>query len=354
MGGDNAPHAVIEGIAAASRKDRRTFYELVGPQEKMDAAMRETGVRFGSNVSVVDGGNVIGMHENMSQLSDAELRRTTIGIAVQRTIDAQRGGWHAVCLGGGNSGAITKAGNNIMGKQRHIKRTAFASRIPVANGADALLLDTGARPIANYRPKEYVQMYYMALALYAEMLKGCSPNQPNEPTVGWLSISGEKVIPGQEQAYEAVAREHGSDPVLVEKIANSKAHIILTDAILGNIAMKSTKGGSEVTTERFIKRPFLTAWRDILRRPMRAIPRTLLAPAAAFVGSVSKTEKEETVRSWAPLLGIDHALIKVPGESEAEHFQAAALQAVQYDVEAVNKRIHAFLQPSTEQPERAA
>ncbi|WP_028264161.1 phosphate acyltransferase PlsX [Atopobium fossor] len=233
MGGDEKPEIVLEGIAAALKRDQDLTVLVAGSKEYV-VPFCETHERARALITTQE----IGMDEH-----PAEAVRAKKDSSIVRGCAAVKSGDADGFFSAGSTGAILTAATLGIGRIRGIKRPAVGAILPGKDGHQTVLLDMGAN--ADIRPEMIVQFARMGAA-YAHITLGTT-----NACVGLLS-NGEEDTKGSELvlAYHAALREglaqdnscsfvgncEGTD------ILNGSLDVIVCDGFTGNVALKSLEG----------------------------------------------------------------------------------------------------------------
>jgi len=299
MGGDNAPEAVVHGVALVSLT---TDIEclVVGDERRIQAVLE--GVSYNpEHIAILHCRDAIGMAEDPREA--IKRRDTSLMVGIRAVAEGRA----EAMVSAGNTGACVLGCAKHFRLLRGIRRAALASVYPRQQekpGQDrfALLLDVGAT--IRCEADELVQFAIMGSAYARRVSKVTSP------AVGLLNMGTEETK-GGEVLVEAhrrlrllpsvnfVGNVEGND------LVRGKADVIVCEGLLGNVALKLIEGVSEVlysVTSSAAERRL--AWRLGLRLLSRGIERLrALTDYAQYGGS--------------PILGFEHLFIKCHGRSTA-------------------------------------
>ena len=229
MGGDNAPHAIVEGARLAV-EELGVPVVLVG----RSADLGDTG-----GLEVIEASEVIAMDADPG----ASVRKMKDSSLV-RAAEAVRDGRASAMVSAGNTGATMASALLRMGRIKGVSRPAIATPIPVPGSTPTVLLDAGAN--AECSPEWLVQFAQMG-AVFARDRFGIE-----RPRVGLLSI-GEEPTKGNplvkethrlmvdggwigETGAEFVGNVEGRD------IMTTEVDVVVTDGFTGNVALKTLEG----------------------------------------------------------------------------------------------------------------
>jgi phosphate acyltransferase len=260
LGGDNAPHAVVEGAldAAADGID----VTLYGP-----ASLETHGLQL-----------VVAADEIDMADKPAEAVRAKPDSSLVAAVRAVAAGDADAVVSAGNTGAMLAAGLLHLRRLPGVMRPAIAVPIPARDGP-SVLIDAGAN--ADARPEHLVQFAHMGSVFSEELLDVRSPE------VRLLSI-GEEDGKGNQLTLEAhrLLREEG-DRLNFAGNAESRdllrgaADVVVTDGFTGNIALKLLEGTIKELLDAFraeITATVLGKLGGLLIRPAARRLRTRLDP----------------------------------------------------------------------------
>jgi glycerol-3-phosphate acyltransferase PlsX len=231
MGGDHAPGTIVEGAVAAACS-LPIALTLVGPKERVRAALAAVPQAASLEIRLVDSGEAVGMGEPptlaLRRRPDASIRVAVAEVAEGRA-DA--------LFSAGSTGATVVASYAGFGMLRGADRPALAATIPTRRSA-AVLLDVGAN--VECRPQHLVQFAAMG-TVFARVALGVE-----RPRVALLSI-GEEETKGNELTREAhrllkASGLHFTGNIEAHDVYAGQADVIVCDGFTGNIALKVSEG----------------------------------------------------------------------------------------------------------------
>lgn len=310
MGGDHAPHAVIEGALLAVQELAAELV-LVGDA---DAIGRELAKhRSVPKFDVVAASQVVPMHESPS----AALRKKDSSITV--AFDLMRRGEVDAVVSAGNSGAMMAVGMFVMGTLAQVARPAILVVVP-SMGKGTVIVDAGAN--VDCKPRHLVQFGLMG-SIYSERVLGVS-----RPRVGVLS-NGEEDGKGNDltrAASEQLAATGLNYIGYVEgrDIFNGKVDVVVCDGFTGNIALKSMEGVASFAGE-VLKSAFQ---KNIPSRLGYLLSRKSLSEAYRRL--------DYAEYGGAPLIGLDGVAIVAHGGSNPR----AIKNAIRAACESVNQEMN--------------
>lgn len=315
MGGDHAPHSIVEGAlkAAAHRPDVEIV--LVGPTEKIKPLLSSQP----ENISIRHTEDVIAADEEPVR---AVRRKKDSSMVVACSM--VRDGTADAVICAGNTGAFMTAGLLITGRIPEVERPALAPIIPNLTGKGTLLLDAGANMDAK---PEHLLHYALMGSIYAEQVM-----QISKPRVGLLNVGTEE-NKGNELTKETfhLLKEQKN----IHFIGNIEARDILfgicdvtvCDGFSGNILLKSLEGMAEALF-KLLREEFT---RDLASKLAAAV----LKPRLRHL----KEKLDYSEYGGAPLLGLKGACIKAHGSSNVRAIENAIYQAIRFVEHGVNEKI---------------
>ncbi|MBM3771166.1 MAG: phosphate acyltransferase PlsX [Acidimicrobiia bacterium] len=238
MGGDEAPHHIVDGALAATRH-LDVGVTLVGPERTLAEEVERHPEVDPTRVRFAHADAVIGMADPPA----ATLRRRP-GASIRVAVDLVARGEAAALFSAGHTGATVIAAHGAFGMLPGADRPALAATIPTRQ-QPALLLDVGAS--VECRPSHLLQFAVMG-SMYARVALGI-----DRPRVALLSI-GEEETKGNELTRDAYRLLKASSLTFIgnleaRDIYTGDADVIVCDGFTGNIALKTSEGLVEVVEE---------------------------------------------------------------------------------------------------------
>lgn len=302
MGGDNAPQAPVAGALEALRAHQQLEITLAGDPAVIEPLLKDCDdVR--ARLTVLDAPEVITNHESPVM----GVRRKTRSATVMGMLQLRN---HEVdgFVSAGSTGAVLAGGMFRLGRIPGIERPALAPLLP--NGrSNFLLIDCGAN--VDCQP-DWLNQFAVMGSAYMQSVMGIG-----NPRVGLINIGAESekgnalvkaAYPLMEKApYNFVGNVEARD------ITGDLADVLVCDGFSGNLVLKFMEGVAG-TLMGLIKGELLADTRSKLG--------ALLAKPA-FKRVAKRMDYTEV--GGAPLLGVQGAVIKAHGSSDA-HAIACAIQ----------------------------
>lgn len=320
MGGDNAPHAIIEGaFASVERLAPDDELVLIGDASIIDEAVRNTDLPDNANVTVVHADEVIGMDETPVEAVRSKPESSIVKLAqmASRKADAPLD----VVVSAGNTGAMATAAQMYMRRLPSVHRPGIAVVVPTFAGP-VVLIDVGA----NIEPKpQHLAQYGVMGHVYSQTIIGIK-----SPRVALMNVGGEeqKGTADTRRARDMLRSVGELDFIgYIEgrAVFNGEADVVITDGLVGNVMIKLAEGLSE----------------GIFKLISREVQKFDPNLAAQFAPVVKKIYAEHDYHEYggAPLLGVNGVCIISHGSSEARTITNAILRARQFVICNVNEAI---------------
>ena len=335
MGGDHGCGVVIQGVKLALEADSKiTALQLVGQQDKIQAALQSVGLRD-DRIQVLHCTEVLTMEdkpvEGIRKKKDSSMVRA-IELVREEKADA--------VLSPGNTGALV-AGSMKLRRLDGVARPVLAARMPSRTG-DFILLDAGANPVCE--PSHLAQFAVMG-NLYAREILGVA-----KPRVGVLS-NGSEESKGNDLTREAArlcARLDLNFIGYVEgfDLFNDAVDVVVADGFVGNIVLKTAESLGYTMMH-------------LLKTELTATPiRKLGAMIARNAFRALKSRMDPEVYGGAVLMGLNGIVVKMHGSAReravmnairlaAEEVRHDLNHSILRDIARANERLTATATPLT-------
>lgn len=316
MGGDFAPHHVVDGALAAVRH-LDLGVALVGQADVLESELARHPFADRERIRIVDAPDVVAMDE----APGAAVRRKT-GASIRVAAETVASGGASGLFSAGHTGATVMAAHGAFGMLPGVDRPALAATVPTL-GRSAVLLDVGAS--VECRPQHLLQFAVMG-SVYARVAFGVE-----SPRVALLSI-GEEAGKGNELTREAyrllkAAPINFSGNIEARDVYTGAADVVVCDGFTGNVALKISEGLVEVAETLLgeeLSSTFTASVGSLLTR--RALRR--------FRRRVDYSEY-----GGAPLLGVAGIAIVGHGRSSAKAVRNAVAMAYRFATDRLIERL---------------
>ena len=305
MGGDFAPQAPVEGAIEALRRYPEIEVVLAGAIPEIEKYLVDCDdVR--ARIELLDAPEVITNEESPVMGVRRKVNSATVkGMLALRNKEADG------FVSAGSTGAVLAGGMFRLGRIPGIERPALAPMLPNGKGY-VLLIDCGAN--VDCKPDYLVQFGMMGSAYMQGVM------QMDNPRVGLVNIGAEaekgnalvkETYPLMETApYNFVGNVEARD------VMADVADVLVADGFSGNLILKNTEGVA-------------MALLKIIKGEMMADTRGKIA---GLIGKPAfkrvKKLMDYTEVGGAPLLGVQGAVVKAHGSSNAHAFSCAIGQLV--------------------------
>lgn len=318
MGGDLGPEEVVAAVQLAlAEVPGLQEVILVGPEDRLGALLQTARLGSDARVRVHHAPEVIGMDEKPKasyKKKDSSMLR-----ALQLVADGEAG----AAVSCGNTGSLMFASTLMLRKLPGVDRPALATMIP-SRDHHFLLIDAGAQPEASSR--QLVHQAILGSGYYA------AASDQERPRVGLLTIGTEegkgtkRILETHEflkQAGEAGVI-HYVGPIEGFDTFKNVADVVVCDGFTGNILLKTLESCYDTL-------------KGTLKDELTATP---LRKAGALLSKGAFDAMKRTFSpdrfSGAPLLGLNHLVLKTHGSSNRQFIRSAiriALETLRHDME---------------------
>ena len=305
MGGDYAPQAPVEGAIEALRRFPQIEVTLAGVIPEIEKYLVDCDdVR--SRITLLDAPEVI-TNEESPVMGVRKKKNSATVIGMLRLRDKEADGF----VSAGSTGAVLAGGMFRLGRIPGVERPALAPTMPNGKGY-FLLIDCGAN--VDCKPDYLVQFGVMGDA-YMRGVFGME-----NPRVGLVNIGAEaekgnalvkETYPLMEKApYNFVGNVEARD------VMADVADVLVADGFAGNLILKNTEGVA-MALMKIIKQEMMADFRGKM---------------AGLIGKPAfkrvKKLMDYTEVGGAPLLGVQGAVVKAHGSSNAHAFACAIGQLI--------------------------
>lgn len=318
MGGDNAPHCVIEGANIVLAEGFDVRFILFGNQASIEPLLRQYPVLEAVS-EIVHTESVIPPDEKPS----VALRRGT-GSSMRMAIDSVKEKRADCIVSAGNTGALMAISKMVFRTLAGISRPAIAGLVPTLKN-DAVMLDLGANIEAN--ANELVQFAVMGDAFARIMLS------LQKPRVGLLNVGSEDMKGHDEIKDASVLLKNNTMGLdfygFVEgnDIASGKVDVIVTDGFTGNVALKTAEGTGHLVSH-YLSRAFQSS---IMAKLGYVLARTAIKNL--------RKSLDPRRRNGAMFLGLNGIAVKSHGSADGYGYHFAIKVAIELVKNRINEKI---------------
>jgi len=321
MGGDFAPRAIIEGVAAMfASASFSEPYEilLVGNEQELDRELSRAGIAGDSRLEVVHASEVVKMDD-----APAAAMRSKRDSSINVAVDLVKKGRAGSLFSAGNTGAAVASTVVKLRMLAGVERPGIATIFPSPTGP-FVLLDVGA----TVDSKTIHLVHYAIMGdVYARHILGHS-----NPRIGVLSVGGEE-SKGNELSKETfkllsqlpdinfVGNVEGHD------LFGGEVDVVVCDGCVGNVMLKCCESLAKAVSH-------------ILRQNLE---KTLCRKLGYLLSRNAYKELKQVTNyaeyGGAPLLGVNGVCIIGHGSSSPRAVENALRVAGEFIVHQVNERI---------------
>ncbi len=327
MGGDHAPKEIVEG-AVEALKYMESDIMIIGDENRINNVLES--LKFDTTRVKVEHTTEVIENEDKPVVAIKRKRDSSmvrgLDLLKKREIDG--------FVSAGNTGALLAGGLLRTGRIRGIDRPAIASVFPMDNKM-GILTDAGAN--AEVKPRNLVEFAIMG-AYYGELVLGIE-----NPKVGLVNVGAEKGK-GTALVQETYDLLEQSDLNFIGNIEGRDipfgvADIVVTDGFTGNIILKLTEG---------VAKSFSNNLKTVFKKNILSMMAGLMVKKGF---DDFKKKMDYTEYGGAPLLGVNGALVKAHGSSNAKATKNAILYTEKYINSGVIEKIQNYVENRSEEIE---
>lgn len=301
MGGEHAPAAVVQGVAAVSRQTDIDCL-LIGDQARLEPLLEATAYDP-ERIAILHTTEAIGLDEDPRAAARYKRSRASLFLALREVAQGRA----AAAVSAGNPGAVIAAGLRELTLLPGVGKAALASVYPRATelaGQDplALVLDVGAT--VRCSADELVRFAVMG-STYARLI-----SRVVEPRVALLNmgrdpLQGDEALTAAHRRLRALAGLNFVGNIEGHELTSGRADVVVCEGLLGNIVLKLLGSVSNMAV-------------DLART---AAPRTWRWRAGMAI-MASGTDRLRALADYesyggAPLLGFEQVCLVAHSASQA-------------------------------------
>jgi len=290
MGGDFAPHAVVQGaLDALNKSSNHLSLILVGDET---AIRKELNEHDSNSIEIVHTDDVVTMEDKGSKVLKTKPNSSLVR-GIKMVKDGEADGF----ISAGHTGAVMSTSLLSFGRIPGVRRPALAAYFPT-EGRGKVLCDVGANPDA--KPEHLVQFALMA-SHYYDHVEGFAA-----PKIGLVNI-GSEPSKGSElyiESYKLLSEmPNFVGNIEGRSLLTSKADVLICDGFVGNTLLKFAESWINFFTDEMRQK--------IEEKVSYKIGAGLMKPI--FETLRSKYDYEE--HGGTPLLGVNGITIVCHGSS---------------------------------------
>jgi glycerol-3-phosphate acyltransferase PlsX len=250
LGGDFAPEAIIEGIAAAIKAGlpEGVIIVLIGPKSLLNTHLETQGLSTHAAIEICEADEVIGMAEHPTKAL-SQKPNSTISVGFKLLKDRQI---DAFCSAG-NTGAMHVGALFSIKAIEGVMRPCIAGFVPQLSGNTAIMLDIGAN--ADCKPEMLAQFGELG-SIYARHMFGIDTPRVALMNIGEEDQKGSLIAQAAHQLLKESRRINFVGNIEGKDLFMDRADVIVTDGFTGNALFKLGESFYEVATARGLKDDF--------------------------------------------------------------------------------------------------
>ena len=309
MGGDHAPHVVIEGAVLAAQAYPEIELILVGKQDVIESELKKYKTA-GLKLSVVHASEVVEMNEHTMAVKEKKDASMNVAARLVRKGEAD-----AFTTAGNTAAGMAAALFNI-GRIKGVDRPALGTVYPAAPNT-CFILDVGAN--TDLQPENLLQFAIMGNVYAEQVLQiprprlGIISNGEEEDKGSILTREAQKLLKGQPQ-FNYIGCVEGKD------VTKGNADVVISDGFVGNVMIKLTEGIVSFLV-RALKRAFTGGLLNKIALILLIPGAILMIPGfILLLPAVRRVYKQIDWQEYggAPLLGINGVVVIGHGRSTAK------------------------------------
>lgn len=318
MGGDHAPAITVDGTCQIAATSNAKFI-LVGDEVKIQNELKKHKYNK-EQIMIEHTAEEITM-EDSPKVAIQEKPNASVLLAAKILAEGKAD----AMVSAGSTGAVILSAATHIKRIPGVKRTALGTLYPTLKAKKdapifSFILDVGANVLNS--PEDMVHFAYMGVCYVREVLK------IENPTVALLNIGfeahkGNETMKAAHKLLSLRPDINFIGNIEGNELSVGKADVVVTEGMIGNIAMKTMEGMSETVkklAQMALKGKFV--WKLGL---------------LFLSGGIKKVSKLASYQEYggAPIFGFDKLVIKSHGRSDAYAFKngiRVALEAVENDM----------------------
>lgn len=322
MGGDYAPEIPVQGALLAAKEWPDMHIVLVGNKDDMTRVHRDP---LPSNVSVHHTDVVITAVEE-----PVHAVRRKKDASLVKVCHLVKSGEADAAISAGNTGALMTAGLFNLGRLSGIQRPGLAPIVPTFGERGMLILDAGANMDAK---PEHLAQYGLMGSVYTEKVLGYDRPRVGLLNVGTEAAKGNELVKAAFPLLEKLPI-HFIGNVEARDVPYGACDVLVCDGFSGNVLLKSMEG---------LAMALMSGLKEEMTRNLsRKLAAFILKPGLRQF----RARLDYAEYGGAPLLGLNGAVIKSHGSSNALAVKNAVHQAKRFVENRVIEQIRAYLKGS--------
>ena len=252
MGGDNAPHSMVEALKIYLRNVPETSDKIkflaYGEKEKIFAAAADLDFDISKylNVGTIELFEFEATDKNVKPSSALRLKSDNSLSAAVKAVESNLA---QAVVSGADTGYYMVLCCKLLRLQENFKRPLLVKSLPtLIPNQNVVMLDIGAN--SDFMPDDMLRLAKIGSDFYKNI------SEKKEPVVKILNIGNEKhkgnmFIRKTMEVFDAASEKNFNFQGFVEgnEIMLGKSDVIISDGFTGNVALKSLSGGMKFVIE---------------------------------------------------------------------------------------------------------
>lgn len=318
MGGDKAPHIVIEGAAQTLEDYPDLSYMFFGDENVITPLIQYYPL-LAQQSTIHHTDKAITNDMKPAEAFSRSMHNTSMRQAIEAVANKKAD----AVVSAGNTGAYMGLLKLILKNVKGINRPAIAGVIPTLRGK-TVLIDLGAN--VNCTPHNLIQFALMG-EIFARQCLSIVPPSVGLLNMGWEEYKGNIIIQEAHQILKNTPTINYFGFVEGDDITKGTTDVIVTDGFTGNIALKSIEGEA-----RFLHQTLT-----------QSLENSISGKIAYLIGKNSFKKVKQNIDpsnyNGAPFLGIQGVAIKSHGAANSYAFSKAIRIAINMIRQNLNQEI---------------
>jgi glycerol-3-phosphate acyltransferase PlsX len=328
MGGDHAPHVVVEGAHLSRQKYPQATFLIFGDEAKIKPLLK----KYPGLESVMQLRHTPDRVTSEDKPSIA--LRNGRNSSMRLAIDAVAKGEAHCVVSAGNTGALMAMAKFVLKVLPGITRPAIATSMPTkVPGHGAVMLDLGANVECD--PKNLLEFAILGGVFSREILKIAEP-RIGILNIGSESMKGHEVVKGASELLTAAPHLPGKYIGFVEgdDIGSGTVDVVVTDGFTGNIVLKTIEGTAKLLAS-LVKQSFKSSW--LMKIGFVLCLPGIIVALPAFIALRKRVDPNHY--NGASFIGLKGLCIKSHGGTNAVGFANAIGVAADMALIEFNKKV---------------
>lgn len=299
MGGDDAPGIVLDAVKKAVEDFKDLEIILFGDESQYNLSHERIEFRHCTE---------------KIEMEDEPVRaiKRKKDSSMVKMAEAVKSGEADGCVSAGNTGALMSAGLFIVGRIKGVARPALVVTLPTTDGKGFVFLDVGANADAK---AEHLLQYAQLGNIYAQKIRGIQNPSVSLLNIGTEAAKGNSLTKKAYDLFEKNQSFNFTGNIEAKTLMDGNVDVVVTDGYTGNMVLKNLEGTAK-SIGKMLKETIMSSFKNKLAGAV------LKKDLDTFAKKMDYSEYGGSV-----LLGLDGAVVKAHGSSNAKAFYSAIRQA---------------------------